>query len=114
MQSIDDPEYLRLRAAEMRSRAAEAVYPETGQSLLRIAADCDLLAVRAEQRTAAMARLTGLARPAPGSTPASDAGVEAAPNPEGRSADGTQTREPAGPAQAQESAGSAEDGSARA
>ena len=52
MASIDDPELLRLRAAEMRSRADLAIYSETKQSLLRIADDFDVLAERAEKRMA--------------------------------------------------------------
>jgi hypothetical protein len=59
MRSIDDPDHLRLRAAEMRSHADSAIYPETKQALLRIADDCDLLAMRAEKRLAAIANLRG-------------------------------------------------------
>jgi hypothetical protein len=55
--SIDDPEQLRMCAAEMRERADKAVYPETKQGLLRIAADYDVLAIRAEQRIAVLRRL---------------------------------------------------------
>jgi hypothetical protein len=57
MTLIDDPEHLRLRAAEVRGRAEKAIYPETRQALLRIAGDYDALAKRAEQRLARLARL---------------------------------------------------------
>jgi hypothetical protein len=53
----DDPEYLRMRAAEMRARADRAAFPETKQGLSRIADDFDLLANRAEQRAAVNSRL---------------------------------------------------------
>jgi hypothetical protein len=56
MALIDDPEHLRMRAAERRGRADKAVYPETKQGLLRIADDYELLARRAEQRTAVLSR----------------------------------------------------------
>jgi len=52
MSSIDDPERLRTRAADMRSRADNAVHAEIKQGLLRIAGDFDVLATRAEQRLA--------------------------------------------------------------
>jgi hypothetical protein len=55
MTLIDDPEHLRLRAADMRRRADNAVYPETKQGLLRIADDYDVLAIRAERRLAVLA-----------------------------------------------------------
>jgi hypothetical protein len=55
--SIDDPEHLRMCAAEMRERADQAVFPATKQALLRIAADYDVLATRAEQRAAVLRRL---------------------------------------------------------
>ena len=57
MNPIDDPESLRLRAAEMRSRANLALLADTKQGLLRIAGDFDVLAERAEERLAAYARL---------------------------------------------------------
>ena len=38
MSFIDDPEEVRVRAAEMRERADRALYPETKDGLLRIAA----------------------------------------------------------------------------
>ena len=57
MTTMDDPEHLRLRAAEMRDRADKAVFPETKQGLSRIADDYDLLATRAEQRSRALAKL---------------------------------------------------------
>lgn len=53
MTLIDDPEHLRIRAAEMRRRADDASFPETKKGLSRIADDYDLLATRAEQRLAA-------------------------------------------------------------
>jgi hypothetical protein len=56
MAHTDDPEHLRMRAAEMRERAERAVFPETKQGLLRIADDFDVLATRAEQRLAMLAR----------------------------------------------------------
>ena len=52
MSFIDDPEQVRVRAAEMRERADRALYPETKDGLLRIAGDFDVLARRAEQRLA--------------------------------------------------------------
>jgi hypothetical protein len=52
MTSIDDPERLRMRAADMRARADNAVHAEIKQGLLRIAGDFDVLATRAEQRLA--------------------------------------------------------------
>jgi hypothetical protein len=57
MSLIDNPEHLRLRAADMRGRADRAMYPETRQGLLRIAGDYDVLATRAEQRLAGLRRL---------------------------------------------------------
>ena len=57
MTSIDDPENLRLRAAEMRSRAESAILEDTKKGLLRIAGDFDVLAERAQKRVAAYARL---------------------------------------------------------
>jgi hypothetical protein len=56
--SIDDPEYLRSRGAELRTHAAQSAYLETKLALLRIADDFDLLARRAEQRLTAMAKQT--------------------------------------------------------
>jgi hypothetical protein len=53
---IDDPEALRSRGAEMRQRAERAVLPEIRQGLFRIAADYDMLATRAEQRLAMLAK----------------------------------------------------------
>jgi hypothetical protein len=50
MTDIDDSEHLRLRAAEMRSKADLAIHPETKQSLLRIADDFEILAARAASR----------------------------------------------------------------
>jgi hypothetical protein len=52
MTLIDDPELLRLRAAEMRWRADLAIYVDTKQFLLRIADDFEILAVRAMGRQA--------------------------------------------------------------
>ena len=52
MDPIDDPELLRLRAAEMRSRADFAIHPETKQFLLRTADDFEMLAARAVSRRA--------------------------------------------------------------
>ena len=57
MTSIDDPENLRSRATEMRSRANVAILEETKKGLLRIAGDFDVLAERAEKRQAVYARL---------------------------------------------------------
>jgi len=57
MSLIDNPEHLRLRAADMRGRADRAMYPETKQGLLRIAGDYDVLAARAEQRIAGLRKL---------------------------------------------------------
>jgi hypothetical protein len=57
MNLIDNPEHLRLRAADMRGRADRAMYPETKQGLLRIAGDYDVLAARAEQRLAGLRKL---------------------------------------------------------
>ena len=57
MSLIDNPEHLRLRAADMRGRADRAMYPETKQGLLRIAGDYDVLAARADQRLAGLRRL---------------------------------------------------------
>ena len=57
MALIDDPEHLRMHAAEMRGRADRAVYPETKQGLLRIADDYELLATRAEHRAAVLSKL---------------------------------------------------------
>jgi hypothetical protein len=57
MSLIDNPEHLRLRAADMRGRADRAMYPETRQGLLRIAGDYDVLAARAEQRLAGLRKL---------------------------------------------------------
>jgi len=57
MSLIDNPEHLRLRAADMRGRADRAMYPETKQGLLRIAGDYDVLAARAEQRLAGLRKL---------------------------------------------------------
>jgi hypothetical protein len=57
MSLIDNPEHLRLRAADMRGRAERAMYPETKQGLLRIAGDYDVLAARADQRLAALRKL---------------------------------------------------------
>ena len=56
---IDDPGNLRARAANMRSRADKALFPETKQGLLRIAADYDVLAKRAEQRNVWLAKGQG-------------------------------------------------------
>ena len=50
--TIEKPEYLRMRAADMRGRADRAVWPETKRGLLRIADDFEVLANRAEQRNA--------------------------------------------------------------
>lgn len=52
MTLIDDPEHLRVRAADLRARADRALFPETKQGLLRIAEDYEVLAKRAEQRIA--------------------------------------------------------------
>jgi hypothetical protein len=49
---VDDPEQLRMRAAQLRTRAEEARFPETKQGLLQIAGDYEVLAQRAEQRIA--------------------------------------------------------------
>jgi hypothetical protein len=57
MSLIDNPEHLRLRAADMRGRADRAMYPETKQGLLRIAGDYDVLAARAEARLAGLRKL---------------------------------------------------------
>jgi len=54
----DDPQHYLLRAADMRSRAERAEAPATKEGLLRIAKDFELLAQRAEQRLATMARLS--------------------------------------------------------
>jgi hypothetical protein len=59
MSFIDDPEYLRLRAADMQARAERALYPDTKVGLLRIAGDFDVLARRAEQRLAQLRNLQG-------------------------------------------------------
>ena len=56
MTSIDDPEHLRLRAAEMRDRADKAKSAETKQALSRIAEDFEVLAKRAEERLATLRR----------------------------------------------------------
>ena len=56
---IDDPENLRARAADMRGRADKAQFSETKQGLLRIADDYDVLAKRAEQRNAWLAKGQG-------------------------------------------------------
>jgi hypothetical protein len=70
MSLIDNPEHLRLRAADMRGRADKAMYPETKQGLLRIAGDYDVLAARAEQRLAGLRKLAhGDDRPANAATP---------------------------------------------
>jgi hypothetical protein len=60
MSLIDDPEHLRMRAADMRGRADRAMYPETKQGLLRIAGDYDVLAERAQQRLAGLRKLAEL------------------------------------------------------
>ena len=59
MPLIDDPEQLRMRAADMRKRADRAMYPETKQGLFRIAGDYDALAARAQQRLARLRNLEG-------------------------------------------------------
>src|SRR5258705_11446525 len=61
---IDDPEHLRMRAAEMRARAGKAVHPEIKRALSFIADDYDLLAKRAEQRFPVLARPKGDDQPA--------------------------------------------------
>jgi len=48
---INDPNYWRLRAEQMRALANDAKDEEAKQAMLRIARDYDLLAVRAEQRS---------------------------------------------------------------
>jgi hypothetical protein len=48
---ITDPEHWRQRAQEMRDLAAEVQDPLFKQTMLRIAADYDRLATRAEERT---------------------------------------------------------------
>ncbi|WP_068023761.1 hypothetical protein [Rhodoplanes sp. Z2-YC6860] len=58
MSGSDDPQHYLLRAADMRSRAEKAEAPATKEGLLRIAQDFELLAKRAEQRIAALARLS--------------------------------------------------------
>ena len=55
--SIDDPEHLKMRAAEMRARAEDAELSETKKVLLRIADDFEMLAARSEQRLARLANL---------------------------------------------------------
>ena len=57
MNANDDPQHYLLRAADMRNRAEQAEAPATKDGLLRIAQDFELLAKRAEQRLAALARL---------------------------------------------------------
>jgi hypothetical protein len=60
-----------MRAAHMRQRADNAIFPETQQGLLRIAEDYEVLATRAEQRIAVLRRLAeGL--PASADHPAAD------------------------------------------
>ena len=49
---VDDPQSLRLRAADWQARADRAVMPEIKQALSRIADDYEVLAKRAEQRIA--------------------------------------------------------------
>jgi hypothetical protein len=48
--AINDPEHWRQRAQEMRDLAAEVNDPLFKQTMLRIAADYDRLATRAEER----------------------------------------------------------------
>ena len=76
MSLIDNPEHLRLRAADMRGRADRAMYPETKQGLLRIAGDYDVLAARAEQR------LAGLRRMAQDDAQSANAGTPVDPDPD--------------------------------
>ncbi len=56
MAFIDNPELLRIRAAEMRGRSEKAVYPEAKRGLLRIAQEYDVLATRAEHRLAVLSK----------------------------------------------------------
>jgi len=70
--TIDDPEHLRQRAAEMRDRADRAVFTETKQGLSRIADDYDVLATRAERRLV----LTTVAAPALDQSATSDVAVD--------------------------------------
>jgi hypothetical protein len=48
--AINDPEHWRQRAQEMRDLAVEVNDPLFKQTMLRIAADYDRLATRAEER----------------------------------------------------------------
>ena len=70
MSASDEPQHYRMRAADMRTRAERAEAPATKDGLQRIARDFDLLAQRAEERLAAMARLSGAEPAAASATPA--------------------------------------------
>lgn len=73
MALIDDPDHLRMLAADMRARAERALLPETKAGLLRYAGDYDVLATRAEERIAWwQARESAAAVESPSVQPADD------------------------------------------
>jgi hypothetical protein len=51
---LDDPKHWRDRAVEARAMAEDMKDPQSKQTMLNIAADCDGLAKRAEQREACL------------------------------------------------------------
>lgn len=88
MALIDDPDHLRLLAADMRARAEKALFPETKAGLLRYAGDYDELVTRAEQRIAWwQARESAVAVEAPPVQPSDDRVSEG--EPEGQATPGT-------------------------
>ena len=89
MALIDDPDHLRLLAADMRARAEKALFPETKAGLLRYAGDYDVLVTRAEQRIAWwQARESAVAVEAPPVQPSDDHRVSEG-EPEGQATPGT-------------------------
>ena len=56
MSHINDPKLWRHRAAEARAMAETLTDPETKQQMLKVAADYEKLAKRAEERSAGVER----------------------------------------------------------
>jgi hypothetical protein len=55
-EAINDPKYWRYRAAEARAMAESLTDPEAKQQMLKVAADYEKLAKRAEERSAGVPR----------------------------------------------------------
>jgi hypothetical protein len=56
MSHINDPKHWRHRAAEARATAESLTDPEAKQQMLKVAADYEKLAERAEERSAGVPR----------------------------------------------------------